>query len=44
MEISVFDEFTGLLKDASLLTRFDHIIVDTAPKGRTIQLLQLYDA
>lgn len=44
MEISVFDEFTGLLEDASLLTRFDYIIVDTAPKGRTIQLLQLSDA
>nr|QTX14234.1 Arsenical pump-driving ATPase TEMP [Klebsiella pneumoniae] len=25
-EIAAFDEFTGLLTDASLLTRFDHII------------------
>ena len=26
-EIAAFDEFTGLLTDASLLTRFDHIIL-----------------
>ena len=32
-EIAAFDEFTGLLTDASLLTRFDHIIFDTAPTG-----------
>lgn len=32
-EIAAFDEFTGLLTDASLLTHFDHIIFDTAPTG-----------
>ena len=30
-EIAAFDEFTGLLTDAGLVAKFDHIVFDTAP-------------
>lgn len=31
LEIAAFDEFSGLLGDASATSRFDHIVFDTAP-------------
>jgi arsenite-transporting ATPase len=40
-EIAAFDEFTKLVTDEVVQSKFDHVIFDTAPTGHTLRLLQL---
>ncbi|MDG5815897.1 arsenical pump-driving ATPase [Chitinispirillales bacterium ANBcel5] len=44
VEIAAFDEFSKLIGDPSLTSKFGHIILDTAPTGHTLRLLELPSA
>ncbi len=41
VEIAAFDEFSKLLTASEIGQHYDHIVLDTAPTGHTLRLLQL---
>ena len=44
VEIAGFNEFSKYVGDESIINEYDHIILDTAPTGHTLRLLELPSA
>lgn len=44
VEIAAFNEFSKLITDQEIQTKYDNIIFDTAPTGHTLRMLQLPSA
>lgn len=44
VEIAGFSEFSKFVGDASVIKDFDHVVLDTAPTGHTLRLLNLPSA
>lgn len=41
VEIAAFNEFSRIIGDANAVADYDHVILDTAPTGHTLRLLNL---
>lgn len=44
VEIAGFNEFSKYVGDESIINEYDHIVLDTAPTGHTLRLLELPSA